>query len=638
VARLLEEERVTHLQCTPSMASMLLSSPGCREAMGGLRQLLVGGEALPAGLAGELREAVGGSIVNMYGPTETTIWSSTQEVGESGEGETVAIGRPIGNTTFYVLDGGMRPVPVGVKGELWIGGEGVSAGYLGRPELNRERFVSDPYGREGGVLYRTGDLARYRGDGVVEYLGRVDNQVKLRGYRMELGEIESVLSTHPGVRENAVVVRGEGAGEGQLVAYVVGQGSAAPESGELRGYLEERLPRYMVPAVYVEMERLPQTPNGKVDRRALPEPDPGRRHSGRELVAPRSEAEEAIARIWCRLLRLERVGVTDDFFELGGHSLLVVRMLAEVERELGRTARVASVFQGGATVAGLAALLGAGDTAPAGEEVQVVPMQPDGGRPALYYLAPDESNMVALRRFVAALGPTQPVVGLIPPRRNRRFDRDGSIEQLAQPTLAAIRRRQPRGPYYLCGYSLCGLLAYEIAGRLRCEGEDVRCLGLLDTLSPEATRFLDEQQGPLGVRVRDLTRRMRRAGPLGAARILGGIVSRRVQRLAERFGLAQPPPEEFDFVGASVLATKYQVPGHDVRVDLFVSRTQSRAAGSRDLGWAGVHPGPLECHAIPSDHFELLKEPFVNRVLETLDARLHEPRVAPRAAGGETRS
>jgi thioesterase domain-containing protein len=549
----------------------------------------------------------------------------------------VAIGRPIANTTFYVLDGGMRPVPVGVVGELWIGGEGVSAGYLGRPELNRERFVPDPYGREGGLLYRTGDLARYRADGVVEYLGRVDNQVKLRGYRMELGEIESVLSTHPGVRENAVVVRGEGAGEGQLVAYVVGQGGEAPEAGELRGYLEERLPKYMVPGVYVGMERLPQTPNGKVDRRALPEPDPGRRDSNREFVGPRTAAEEAIAGIWSRLLHLERVGVTDDFFELGGHSLLVVRMLAEVEHELGRAATVASVFQGGATVAGLAALLGSGDARPAGEEVQVVPMQPDGERPALYYLAPDESNMVALRRFVSALGPTQPVVGLIPPRKNRRFDRDGSIEQLAEPTLAAIRRRQPRGPYYLCGYSLCGLLAYEIAGRLRDDGEEVRCLGLLDTLSPESTRLLDEQQGPLGARMRDLARRMRRAGALGAVGILREAVSRRMHGVAERLGLAEPEPEEFDFVGASVLATKYRVPGHDVRVDLFVSRTQSRAAARRDLGWAEVHPGALECHAIPSDHFELLKEPYVNLVLDTLGARLDEPALAPAATGGETR-
>jgi len=299
---------------------------------------------------------------------------------------------------------------------------------------------------------------------------------------------------------------------------------------------------------------------------------------------------------------------------------------------------VASVFQGGATIAGLAALLGPGAARPASEEVQIVPMQPDGSRPALYYLAPDESNMVALRRFVSALGPTQPVVGLIPPRTNRRFDRDGSVEQLADPTLAAIRRRQPRGPYYLVGYSLCGLLAYEIAGRLRDEGEEVRCLGLLDTFSPEATRLLDGQRDPLGIRARRFALRAWRSGPDGAAVLLWGAASRRARRLAERLRLREPEPEEFDFAGASVLATKYRVPGHDVRVDLFVSRTQVRTHGSVDLGWADVHPGPLECHAIPSDHFELLKEPFVNRVLETLDARLREPQLAPRAAAGETRS
>ncbi|MBO0684971.1 MAG: AMP-binding protein, partial [Candidatus Dormibacteraeota bacterium] len=296
--------------------------------------------------ARELREAVGGSVVNMYGPTETTIWSTTQEVGEAGEGETVAIGRPIANTTCYVLDGGMRPVPVGVVGELWIGGEGVSAGYLGRPELNRERFVEDGYGRGGGLLYRTGDLARYREDGVLEYLGRVDTQVKLRGYRLELGEIESVLSTHPGVRENAVVVRGGGGGgEGQLVAYVVGHRGEAPEGGELRGYLEERLPKYMVPAVYVAMEGLPQTPNGKLDRRALPEPDTRRRDREPELVAPRDDLEQELAAIWERALGVTPIGVDESFFQLGGHSLMAVQVFNEIERSVGERLPLSTLFQ-----------------------------------------------------------------------------------------------------------------------------------------------------------------------------------------------------------------------------------------------------------------------------------------------------
>jgi natural product biosynthesis luciferase-like monooxygenase protein len=338
VARLIEERGVTHLQCTPSMASMLLASPGCREAMGGLRQLLIGGEAFPAGLARELRESVGGSIVNVYGPTETTIWSTTHELGGEEREGSVPIGRPIANTRCYVLDGELRPVPVGVSGELYVGGEGVTAGYWEREELTGERFVEDPFGMGEGRLYRTGDLARYREDGVLEYQGRGDQQVKLRGYRIELGEVESVLSLHPGVREAAVVVREE-----RLVAYVVAEGEARPGALELREWLGERLPEYMVPAAYESLEEMPRTPNAKIDRRALPEP---RGHAASErFLAPRDELEQALADIWERELRVRPIGVQDDFFQLGGHSLVAVQVFNQIERTLGERLPLATLLR-----------------------------------------------------------------------------------------------------------------------------------------------------------------------------------------------------------------------------------------------------------------------------------------------------
>jgi acyl carrier protein len=248
----------------------------------------------------------------------------------------------------------MRPVPVGVSGELFIGGAGVARGYLDRPELTAERFVADPFGDcPGSRLYRTGDLARYRDDGIVDYVGRIDNQVKLRGYRIELGEIESVLSTHPEVRENAVVVRGEAEGQQQLVAYVVGR-EGRPAADELRRYLADRLPEFMVPAAFAFLDTLPRTPNQKVDRLALPAPTPS--DGAGCHVAPRDELERQLATIWERELNIAPIGITDNFFHLGGDSLLAVRLFSQIEKALGTSLPVATLFTA-QTIEQLAAIL-----------------------------------------------------------------------------------------------------------------------------------------------------------------------------------------------------------------------------------------------------------------------------------------
>jgi acyl-coenzyme A synthetase/AMP-(fatty) acid ligase len=263
--------QVTHLQCTPSMATMLIAQEETRAALGSLRTLMIGGEAFPAALAAELTTVTPAEIINMYGPTETTIWSSTHRV--NGDTGPVSIGRPIANTTFQILDRNLQPVPLGVPGELYIGGDGVVRGYLNREELTTERFVPDRAGA--GRLYRTGDLVRWREDGTVEFLGRVDHQVKIRGHRIELGEIEALLEEQPTVSGAAVVAVEEGAGDVRLVAYVVGAPGAEPTLDALRDALRDRLPPYMVPAVLVQLEEFPLTPNGKVDRKALPKPGAG---------------------------------------------------------------------------------------------------------------------------------------------------------------------------------------------------------------------------------------------------------------------------------------------------------------------------------------------------------------------------
>jgi len=314
----------TVLQATPSTWRLLLDSGW----QGGNLKALCGGEALPPKLAGEIA-ARAGSLWNLYGPTETTIWSATLQVEkEVGEGP-VPLGKPIANTAIYVVDPHLRPVPIGVPGELLIGGAGLARGYFGRPDLTAERFIPDPFSGPGARLYRTGDLARWLASGELEFLGRLDHQVKVRGYRIELGEIEAALEQHPGVRAAVVIVREDAPGDLRITAYVVGQAPA----GELRRHLRGKLPEYMVPSVFVTLPALPLLPNGKVDRKALPAPDAERPDLEAPFIAPKSRLEGVISEAWREALGVERVGVHDNFFDLGGHSLL----MAQVHHKLRET-------------------------------------------------------------------------------------------------------------------------------------------------------------------------------------------------------------------------------------------------------------------------------------------------------------
>jgi amino acid adenylation domain-containing protein len=342
LARLLEESKATIMQATPVTWRMLFES-GWRGSAG--LKALCGGEAMGRDLAAQLLP-VCRELWNLYGPTETTIWSSTARVLSADD---ISIGRPIANTQMYVLDGHREPVPVGVVGELWIGGAGLARGYCNRADLTAERFVDNPF--HPGRMYRTGDLARCRGDGRIDCLGRADAQVKIRGFRIELGEIEAVLGEHPAVAECAVVAR-ELAGELRLIAYVVG--SASPEDG--RRHLRNRVPEYMVPTVFVALSVLPKTLNHKIDRNALPPPDTSAIASAREYVPPVSETEKIVAQIFGEILGLPAVGATDNFFELGGHSLLATRVMARLHQHFGIELPLRALFEH-PTTAGIGAYL-----------------------------------------------------------------------------------------------------------------------------------------------------------------------------------------------------------------------------------------------------------------------------------------
>ena len=344
LADLIREHSVTHLQCTPSMAAIMTTHRETGAELGRVRQLLVGGEALPGELASKLRGLTDASITNMYGPTETTIWSSTHVV-EDGSGP-VPIGRPIANTEFYILDRHGQPTPVGVAGELLIGGHGVARGYLKRPELTAERFIAHPFSSQSDVrLYRTGDLARYRPDGTVEFLGRIDHQVKLRGHRIELGEIEALLVGHDNIREAVVVAREDVPGDRRLVAYVVSDGASANNGVDLRAYLERQLPEFMIPAAFVFLPELPLTPNKKIDRKALPAPSDTARAEPIACIAPDNALQRSIADLWQDVLQVPTVGLDDNFFDLGGHSLLAVQVHSRLRNLTDREVAITDLFR-----------------------------------------------------------------------------------------------------------------------------------------------------------------------------------------------------------------------------------------------------------------------------------------------------
>ena len=353
---LLKKEGVTVLNQTPSAFKQLM---GAEENLRdkedlSLRFIILGGEALELQTLRHWIKRHGDKkpqLINMYGPTETTVWSTCCLLTEIDK--PISIGNPIANTQVYILDSNLQPVPVGVPGELHIGGLGVTRGYFNRSELTSEKFIPNPFSREPGVrLYKTGDLARYRPDGNIEFLGRIDHQVKIRGFRIELGEIESVLGQHPGVRQAVVLAREDVAGDKRLVAYIVPDGGESLSISVLRQYLKEKLPEYMVPNAYLMLEKFPLTPNGKIDRKALLTPTGLRPELKSTYVAPQTEIDRTITAIWREVLRLEKIGINDNFFEVGGHSLLAIRVISRINKAFQVDLPLPSFFES-PTIAGL---------------------------------------------------------------------------------------------------------------------------------------------------------------------------------------------------------------------------------------------------------------------------------------------
>ncbi|KAF9923521.1 hypothetical protein BGZ67_009771, partial [Mortierella alpina] len=493
LATALGQHQVTLLFLTTALLHQYVYAIG--PALSKLRFLLAGGEQGLVEAFTEVAKHEGrASVIGMYGPTETTVFSTVYPVTEAAnQFRLLPIGRPIANTPQYVLDEYLAPVPIGVVGELFIGGPGVANGYLNRPELTAERFIADPFAKEQGArMYKSGDLVRYLPDGNLAFVGRNDNQVKIRGFRIELGEIEARLAEHPQVRESVVLVTGESSDEKRLVAYVVAEPHDNLVDG-LRSHLSVSLPEYMVPSAFVRMDALPLTNNGKVDRRALPAISSDSLVTC-DFVPPQGRLEIALAAIWSDLLNIDRVGRHNDFFMLGGHSLLAVRMISNVRESLGVDLKLHMVFTA-PTLSGLARILDDGLVkGTRDDEFNVlIPLKPQGSRPPLFCIHPGLGLSWSYRDLVKYLHPEQPLYGLQARGTDGVSPFASSIEEMTLDYINQIRTIQPQGPYYLLGRSFGGAVAQSMAVELQKQGESVPLLVIMDVLPGSCMQEQDQE-------------------------------------------------------------------------------------------------------------------------------------------------
>ncbi len=475
-------------------------------ALGKLHHLLFGGEAAdPRRVRELLQKSPPKRLLHVYGPTETTTFASWYLVKKVTEdASTVPIGRPIANTKIYILDSHLRLVPIGVIGELYIGGDGLATGYLNHPELTQAKFVDDTFScAPGGRLYKTGDLARYLADGNIEFVGRIDEQVKIRGFRIEPGEIEAALAQHPSLRETVVVAREDDTGNKRLIAYIVPDQPGCPNDHTLRSFLKQRLPEYMLPTHFVSLNNLPLTPSGKIDRKALPHPAQFSPQRQRVYVEPRSPTEEVLAAIWSEVLNTTRVSVHDDFFELGGHSLLAIRLLAQLREECQLELSVRQLFEA-PTIAGLAAKIETTrreEGARARDKRQwshLIEIQRGTFNEPVFIIPGGggaEPDLLKHFRLARCMGKEFSFYGLVARGSDGISQPHASVEEMAADYLKEIRSLQPTGPYYLLGECIGGIVAYEVACQLRKQNQEVALLVMMDTFHPTWIKYLRYRYG-----------------------------------------------------------------------------------------------------------------------------------------------
>jgi amino acid adenylation domain-containing protein len=601
-----------------------------------LTHLLFGGEACNAGCV--RRALVQGAprrLVHVYGPTEATTFATWHLVREvASDAITVPIGRPIANTTIHILDAHLQPVPVGGIGEIHIGGPGLATGYLDDDALTAGRFLDTPYGR----LYKTGDLGRHREDGAIEFRGRADSQVKLRGFRIEPGEIEAALQQHPDVLQCAILANKNGEDEPMLAAYVVPRSGRQADSAAIREFLASRLPAHMIPSAFVSLDALPLTPNGKLDARKLPRPESSVPATSAAAVAPRNEIERGIAEIWSRVLGRKASSVRDDFFTVGGHSLLALRLLGEVRNQFGVEIPTRRLFET-PTIEGLAAFVSEQKAAAIREEKYLVPIQ--RGDPAVQplFLVPGgwggEVEFLVYGELSRQIDPARPVWGLKARGAGTADPPHASVTEMATDYLREVRSIQPHGPYLLAGECVGGICAHEMACQLEQAGEDVALLVLLDTVVPSQyqlnsftaaqARRLEEEMRKREAGARELTMRRRirhhldRMSGLSLGEKLGYISKKAFRRWKPDPACdgAVPNPHPRGQKDYPITLLRHRLQRYHGAVTLLLDEESSRLYGN--FGWDKITVAGLETHILPGTHLSYIREDAA-----TTAARLRE--------------
>ncbi|MEA3213415.1 MAG: hypothetical protein QOE70_6472 [Chthoniobacter sp.] len=583
-------EEVTLINTVPSAARELLLVTGIPASV---RVVNLAGEPLAATLVNQLYgETAVQKVYDLYGPTETTTYS-TYTLREPGHPPT--IGRPLSNEQVYLLDPHHQLVPIGAPGELYIGGDGLARGYLNRPDLTQEKFVPHPF-KPGERLYKTGDLGRWRVDGNLEYLGRIDHQIKIRGFRVELGEIEATLAEHPGVRACAVVAREIPPLGLSLVGYIVPQEQARPSTHELRDFLKQRLPDHMVPGMYVPLAALPLSPRGKVDRQALPPPEvvPSPDHG----EAPLGDAtEQKIKEIWESILQISRIGLQDSFFDLGGHSLLAFRVIAAINRTFDVSLEALTLFEH-PTIEKLARIVAGAKHEPTVPKLIAGP-RAGTGRPVVFVF--HNAPIEAFRQAHVATRPEPFLVADVSYYTTELLGRCAqqdcttlpSVADMAVPHTSLIHNADISGPLLLAGYSYGGVLAVEVAHQLICLGRTIEAVLLFDSSLPDWKSFKAPLQAPIPPRI-DL------ADPLARWSVIN-----RIWLHALQWYRPQPLASRGILFRAERRVVHYENDDFD-----------------NCLGWSQFFEGGLQIVRVPGTHMSMWQEPDIHELIRAWNTSL----------------
>jgi amino acid adenylation domain-containing protein len=603
---LLREQRITRLCLPPTVLAILPSSD-----LPNLRTVITAGEACSAEVAANWSSPER-HFLNAYGPTEITVLATKSEPLDGSCKP--PIGKPVANMECYVLDANLQPVPIGVVGELYVGGVGVARGYLGRPELTAERFVPHPFSQEPGKrLYRTGDLACFQEDGQVDYRGRIDQQVKVRGFRIELEEIENVLAQHTGVRDTVVLAREDVPGDKRLVAYVVTAPGATHDAGEWRAWLSQKLPDYMIPSVFISMNAFPLNTSGKINRAALPAPDASRPSQEQAYVGPRDQLEQLLVDLWQPVLGLKQLGVHDNFFEVGGDSIKGAILINRLQELLGTYVYVAVIFDA-PTVAELAdhlrrqypiavdRICGVDVVQESLEWSPLVELnRSDSNRPPLFFAHAAGGDVFCYAALAHQLGTEQSFYGLQSFGLAAGHSPLTDIPEMASRYLEEVRRVQPEGPYLLGGWSIGGNIAFEMAQQLQRAGQEVALLVLIDTFSPTVTENALE--------VDEETRLQRFKSEIGTK---PDIDSEEFSRLYQVFC-------------ANIDAMmNYEPKSYPGRITFL--RASERLGGPRydpAQDWRLLAADGVDVHMMPGNHYSMLKEPAVLALADRLKVCLN---------------